>query len=102
MHNPNLHELDRDLSFRVVELGPGYYPETLRTVSANANLSLGRAALQAAVKQNPNGTWLLKYLGGVAGRYDPPGTKIASGGQKGPVPGWLAGTVRIRTVDCGT
>lgn len=76
VHNPNLHDLDRDLSFRVVGLGPGYYGETLRTVSANASLSLGRAALEAAVKQNPSQTWLLKYPGGVAGRHDPPGTEI--------------------------
>jgi hypothetical protein len=55
VHNPNLHDLDRDLSYRVVELGPGYYGDTLRIVSANANLSLGHAALQAAVKQNRTG-----------------------------------------------
>jgi hypothetical protein len=76
VHNPNLHDLDRDLSCRVVELGPGYYGDTLRTVSANANLSLGHAALMAAVKQNPTRSWLLQYPGGVAGRYDSPGTKI--------------------------
>jgi hypothetical protein len=74
VQNPNLHDLDRDLSFRVLELGPGY-GDTLRTVSANANLRLGHAALEAAVKQNPKSTWLLKYPGGVAGRYDPPGSK---------------------------
>jgi predicted esterase YcpF (UPF0227 family) len=66
VHNPNLHDLDRDLSYRVVELAPGYYGDTLRIVSANANLSL-RAVLQAAVKQNPNRSWLLKYPGDVAG-----------------------------------
>lgn len=76
VNNPNLHDLDYDLSFRVVQLGPGYYGETLRTVSANANLRLGHAALEAAVKLNPNSTWLLKYRGGLAGRYDPPGTVI--------------------------
>ena len=75
--NPNLHDLDDELSFRVVELGPGYYGETLRTVSANANLTLGYAAFQTAVKQNPKSTWLLKYPGGVAGRYDPPGTEMS-------------------------
>ena len=76
LNNPNLHGLDHELSFRVVQLAPGYYGETLRTVSANANLSLAHAALQVAVKQNTNTTWLLQYPGGVAGRYDPPGTKI--------------------------
>jgi hypothetical protein len=76
VHNPNLHDIDRELSFRVVELGPGYYGDTLRTVSANANLRLGHAALREAVKLNPNRSWLLKYPGGVAGRYDPPGMKM--------------------------
>jgi hypothetical protein len=70
--NQNLHDLYRDLRFRVIELGPGYYGDTVRVVSANANLDLGHAALEAAVKQNPNKSWLLKYPGGVAGRYDPP------------------------------
>ena len=48
VQNPNLHELDRELGFRVVELGPGYYGDTVRTVSANANLRLGHAAARAA------------------------------------------------------
>jgi hypothetical protein len=76
LYNPNLHVLDRDLSYRVLQLGSGYYGETLRTVSANSNLTLGHAALDAAVKQNPKSSWLLKYPGGVAGRYDPPGMNV--------------------------
>ena len=52
-----------------------YYGEKLRTVSANANLSLWHAALEAAVKQDPMSRWMLLYLGGVAGRYDPPGSE---------------------------
>lgn len=73
VHNPNLHDLDRELSFRVLELGPGYYGETLRTVSASANLTIAHGAFQAAIKQKPTSAWLLQYPGGVAGRYDPPG-----------------------------
>src|SRR5437016_5394208 len=34
--NPNLHDLNRDLDFRVMQLGPGYYGDSLRIVSANA------------------------------------------------------------------
>ena len=74
LNNPNLHGLDRDLSFRVIQMSAeNYYGETLRTVSANANLSLGHAALDAAIKQDPKSRWMLLYPGGVAGRYDPPG-----------------------------
>jgi hypothetical protein len=38
LNNPNLHGLDRDSSFRVIQMSAeNYYGETLRTVSANAN-----------------------------------------------------------------
>ena len=76
LNNPNLHELHQDLRFRVIQKAPEYYGEQLRIVSANANLSLGHAALAEAVKQHPKSGWLLLYPGGVAGRYDPPGTVI--------------------------
>ena len=46
---------------------PGYYGETIRTVPANANLTLGRAALEAAIQQDPMSGWMLLYPGGVAG-----------------------------------
>jgi hypothetical protein len=45
-------------------MGPGYYGDMLRTVSSNANLKLGHASFEAAVKQHPTTTWLLKYPGG--------------------------------------
>jgi hypothetical protein len=73
--NPNLHGLDRDLSFRVFQqTAEGYYGETLRTVPRNANLILGHAAMKEAIRQDPKSCWMLLYPGGVAGRYDPPGT----------------------------
>ena len=64
--NPNLHGLDRDLSYRVIQQSAeGYYGETLRTVSSNANLRLGHAAPEAAIKQDPKSRWMLLYPGGV-------------------------------------
>jgi len=76
LNNPNLHGLDRDLSFRVIQkTAESYYGETLRVVAACANLDLGHAALQQAVKQDPKSRWMLLYPGGVAGRYDPPGSE---------------------------
>src|SRR5258707_650276 len=51
--NPNLHGLGADLHFRVVQLGPGYYGERLRIISANANSAMGHAAFAAAVKHYP-------------------------------------------------
>lgn len=76
LNNPNVHELDRDLRFRVIQRAPEYYGEQLRIVSANANLSLGHAALKEAIRQDPKSGWVLLYPGGVAGRYDPPGMVI--------------------------
>jgi hypothetical protein len=76
LQNPNLHGLDHELSFRVIQKAPEYYGETLRIVSANANLGLGHATLEAAIRQDPKSGWMLLYPGGVAGRYHPPGTVI--------------------------
>ena len=75
--NPNLHGLETDLHFRLVQLGPGYYGESLRVVSASANSTFGEAALAAAIKHYPNCRWMLKWKGGVAGRYDPPGMDVS-------------------------
>jgi len=77
LSNPNLHGLEEDLHFRVVQLGPGYYGERLRIVSASANMALGHAALEAAIKHYPNCRWMLTWGGGVAGRYDPPGMDVS-------------------------
>jgi hypothetical protein len=74
--NPNLHGLHDELHFRVVQLGPGYYGEQLRVVSANTSSVLGHAAFNAAVKHYPNCRWMLTWGGGVAGTYDPPGMEV--------------------------
>ena len=62
--------LDRDLSYRVIQKSAdGYYGETLRTAWANANLNLGDAASQAAIKQDPKNRWML--MGGRTARIAP-------------------------------
>ena len=76
--NPNLHGLDSELHFRVLQLGPGYYGPTLRVISANANSTMGHAAFDAAIKHNPKCRWMLKWGGGAAARYDPPGMDVES------------------------
>jgi hypothetical protein len=50
--------LDKDLTFRVEQLGPGYYGETLRAMSLNGSINLGRAAFGAAMKHYPNQRWI--------------------------------------------
>lgn len=76
LRNPNLHELDDELRFRVIQKTPEYYGETLRTVAACANLGIADAALKEAARQDPKSYWLLIYPGGVAGRHEPPGMVI--------------------------
>jgi len=76
--NPNVHGLDKELTFRVeqLQLGePDHRAETLRAMSLNASIPLARAAFGAAVKHYPNQRWILKWGGYIVERYDPPRTK---------------------------
>jgi hypothetical protein len=76
--NPNVHGLDKELTFRVeqLQLGePDQYAETLRAMSLNSNMALARAAFGAAVKHYPNQRWILKWAAQIVERYDPPAMK---------------------------
>lgn len=74
MRNPNVHGLDKELTFRVFQLQvtDQEYPETLRTISMNGNASVARGAFFAAGKAYPNYRWILKWGMMVLERYDPP------------------------------
>jgi hypothetical protein len=72
VQNPNVHGLDKDLTFRVEQVRPGAHDETLRSISLNGNIDVGRAAFFAAVKHYPNSHWILKWGGYIVERYDPP------------------------------
>ena len=73
MQNPNVHGLDKDLSFRVEQIRPGgAHDETLRSISLNGNIDVGRAAFFAAVKHYPARHWILKWGAYIVERYDPP------------------------------
>jgi hypothetical protein len=48
--NPNVHGLDKELTFRVQQTAFGEYGETLRTISLNGNVEVARGAFQAAVR----------------------------------------------------
>jgi hypothetical protein len=78
IQNPSLHGLDHQLSGRLKELGPGYYGETLRTVSANSDLMLAHAGFDAAVKRYPGRRWMPTWHGRVAAKHEPPGMDVES------------------------
>ena len=59
--NPNVHGLDKELSFRVQQTASGEYGETLRTISLNGNAEIARAAFRAAVRCYPHERWRLLW-----------------------------------------
>ena len=69
--NPNVHGLDKELSFRVQQTAHGEYGETLRTISLNGNADVARAAFQAAVRCYPHERWLLLWGSYIVEKYEP-------------------------------
>jgi hypothetical protein len=71
--NPNVHGLDKDLTFKVQELalGPESFPETLRTISLNGNIEVARGAYSAAIRCYPKRRWLLLWGSYIVDQYDP-------------------------------
>lgn len=72
--NPNVHGLDRELTYRVMQLEvtDEQYPETRRAISLNGSGPVARAAFHAAVKAYPTRRWVLRWGMMVMERYDPP------------------------------
>ena len=73
--NPNVHGLDRELSFRVQQTALGEHGETLRTISLNGNAEVARAAFQGAVRCYPNQRWLLLWGAYIVEKYEPNGAE---------------------------
>jgi hypothetical protein len=69
--NPNVHGLDKELSFRVQQTALGEYGETLRTISLNGNAEVARAAFQAAVRCYPHERWRLLWGAYIVEKYEP-------------------------------
>jgi hypothetical protein len=72
--NPEAHDLDKELTFRVqqtAQTAHGEYGETLRTISLNGNAEVARAAFQAAVRCYPRERWLLLWGAYVVEKYEP-------------------------------
>jgi len=77
VQNPNVHGLDKELTFRVENLGSGtFHPEMLRAMSLNCSITLARGAFAAAIKSYPNQRMILKWGGYIVERYDPPGMDV--------------------------
>ena len=69
--NPNVHGLDKELSFRVQQTASGEYGETLRTISLNGNAEIARAAFQAALRCYPHERWRLLWGAYIVEKYEP-------------------------------
>ena len=76
VQNPNVHGLDKEMTFRVEALDSAeFHPETLRAVSLNCSINVARGAFTAAIKAYPNQRMILKWGAYIVERYDPPGVK---------------------------
>lgn len=61
--NPNVHGLDKELTFRVKECDTAdvAYSEELRAIPLNGNIEVARGAFSAAVRCYPTRRWLLLW-----------------------------------------
>lgn len=75
VQNPNVHGLDKELGFRVVQVDGDVpreqWPELYRALSLNCSITLARAAYDAACKAYPNCGIVLKWGGVVVDHYEP-------------------------------
>jgi hypothetical protein len=71
--NPNVHDLDKELTFRVQQTALGDHGEALRTILLNGNAEIARAAFQAAVRCYPHERWLLLWGSHIVAKYEPTG-----------------------------
>ena len=69
--NPNVHGLDKELTFRVQQTALSEGGETLRTISLNGNKAVARAAFDAAVRCYPRERWLLLWGAYIVEKYEP-------------------------------
>ena len=69
--NPQVHGLDKELTFRVEQTAHGADGETLRTISLNGNAEVARAAFEAAARCYPRERWLLLWRSYVVEKYEP-------------------------------
>jgi hypothetical protein len=69
--NPDVHGLDKELTFRVQQTAFGEHGETLRAISLNGNVEIARAAFQAAVRCYPRERWLLLWGAYIVEKYEP-------------------------------
>ena len=72
--NPNVHGLDKELTFRVKEVDTAdvAFPEELRAISLNGNIEVARGAFEAAVRCYPQRRWMLLWGSYIVENYVPP------------------------------
>ena len=73
VQNPNVHGLDKEMGFRIEDIGEGELPSINRAISLNCSAEVARGAFAAAKKAYPNRRMRLKWGSYILDRYDPPG-----------------------------
>ena len=75
VQNPNVHGLDKELTFRVEQLDQkpdvDQHAEMFRSLSLNCSVTLARAAFEAACKCYPTRRLILKWGAYIVERYEP-------------------------------
>lgn len=69
--NPNLHDVETQLTFRIEQCAPGQYGECVRVISVNGSIAVAHAAFDASVREFPSETWLLVWHSQIIRRYEP-------------------------------
>jgi hypothetical protein len=68
---PNVHDLEKELTFRVQQTAIGEHGETLRTISLEGDMEVARATFRVAVRCYPRVRWLLLWGSYIVEKYEP-------------------------------
>ena len=68
---PNVHDREKELTFRVQQTAIGAHGETLRTISLEGDMVVARATFRVAVRCYPRVLWLLLWGSYIVEKYEP-------------------------------
>ena len=71
IQNPNVHGLDKEMGFRIEDIGDGELPSINRAISLNCSAEVAHGAFAAATKAYPNRRMRLKWGAYIIETYEP-------------------------------